>query len=157
KAPSPLPRSTLTVLEFWLTTARSALPSPLKSPVTRATGVAPTGKVGGAKNAGTVRSSRASRRGKPRGRSGCGLLAVRLSVGLPYQKNNIESLFASRAKDDFPTNSRRPPWMRRTAAVEEETGFTLRSTAAVEEERSACRERLATCLAWPARQRPDAS
>src|SRR2546422_68485 len=44
KVPSPLPNRTETVLAFLLTTARSSLPSPLKSLAARATGVAPVEK-----------------------------------------------------------------------------------------------------------------
>src|SRR5271166_4771088 len=41
KVPSPLPSSTPTVLSFTLTTARSAMPSPLKSPLATPYGVLP--------------------------------------------------------------------------------------------------------------------
>src|SRR6516162_9478614 len=58
--PSPLPSSTLSVLEFELMTARSALPSPLKSPTAAPTGTEPTVKLGDVKKLGTVRSSNRS-------------------------------------------------------------------------------------------------
>src|SRR3989440_11987330 len=49
KVPSPLLSSTETVLESKLATARSGLPSPLKSPTATETGLAPaTKKVGSA-------------------------------------------------------------------------------------------------------------
>jgi hypothetical protein len=42
KVPSPLPSETETLREFWLLTARSALPSPLKSALVTEVGPDPT-------------------------------------------------------------------------------------------------------------------
>ena len=70
---SPLPSSTDTLLELWLATARSGLPSPLKSALVTETGVRAGGEVGlGAEacrrrcRAAPTRCS--SRRWRPRGR-----------------------------------------------------------------------------------------
>ncbi len=48
KVPSPLPRRTVMVLAYAFTTARSGMPSPLKSPVTTDCGPVPTA-IGGCK------------------------------------------------------------------------------------------------------------
>src|SRR5207253_762750 len=50
KAPSPLPSSTETVLDPRLATARSSLPSPLKSPTATENGLVPTARSGRAAN-----------------------------------------------------------------------------------------------------------
>ena len=59
--PFPLPSATLMVL-LRLDTAMSCLPSPLKSPTATAPSEAPAATLNGVKKAGTVRSSRCSRR-----------------------------------------------------------------------------------------------
>src|SRR5262249_57819898 len=63
--PLPLPSSTLTLLwEPALTTARSGVPSWLKSATVTARGATPTGNVTGGRKVGTVRSSNASTRSR---------------------------------------------------------------------------------------------
>src|SRR5262249_82168 len=61
KVPSPLPRSTLTLLLEEFAVARSWRPSPLKSPTATDVGSIPAAKWSGAKKLGSARVSRASR------------------------------------------------------------------------------------------------
>src|SRR5262249_58028387 len=73
RVPEPLPRRMLTVLLRSLATARSCLPSPLKSPTATATGATPTGTDPAEVKLGTRRCSSASTWGRQRRPGGTGL------------------------------------------------------------------------------------